>query len=407
MTGGVDTETRALRGALEFAVLIGDELTKRKQGALVPKELRRWFGTARIPNAALGRLRRAVEADDAFRELLGASAVEDLVDPIGLLWLQRPPGWHDELARLLAARADERDEHDLRATVRREEKRRIAAEQAAVRTRVDLAARVDAIAALEATIDDLRADLAKADDAVRELRAEISDLRLEARHALDRERAAVARLAAEREARATVIAGPVEPEVSSAPPGTTVDPEQLAAAARAAGELAEALAAMAAPASPDPVLAPSARRDRRRPLALPGGVIASSSAAAEFLMRSDAAVLVDGYNVAKLGWPTRNLQDQRRALLDGLENATRRFGTDVTVVFDGTTVVGAHAPRRRLLRVVWSPEGVIADDVIRDEVRRLPTSRAVVVVTNDAEIIDDVRSLGANVVPANALLAII
>jgi hypothetical protein len=57
--------------------------------------------------------------------------------------------------------------------------------------------------------------------------------------------------------------------------------------------------------------------------------------------------------------------------------------------------------------VVWSSEGVIADDVIRDEVRRLPSARAVVVVTNDAEIITDVKALGANVVPSNALLAVL
>ena len=57
--------------------------------------------------------------------------------------------------------------------------------------------------------------------------------------------------------------------------------------------------------------------------------------------------------------------------------------------------------------MVYSPEGVIADDVIRHEVRRLPTSRHVVVVTNDAEIVRDVRAAGANVVPSNALLAVL
>ncbi len=69
-------------------------------------------------------------------------------------------------------------------------------------------------------------------------------------------------------------------------------------------------------------------------------------------------------------------------------------------------IVGAHASRRRLARVVYSPSGIIADDVIRDETRRLPTSRPVVVVTNDAEIVRDVRADGANVVPSNALIAI-
>ena len=115
--------------------------------------------------------------------------------------------------------------------------------------------------------------------------------------------------------------------------------------------------------------------------------------------------MVDGYNVAMLGWPAERLEEQRRRLLDGLENLARRYGTDVTVIFDGSTVVGAHADRRRMVRVAYSPEGVTADDVIRDEVRRLPARRAVVVVTNDAEIVRDVRADGANVVPSNALLA--
>ena len=56
------------------------------------------------------------------------------------------------------------------------------------------------------------------------------------------------------------------------------------------------------------------------------------------------------------------------------------------------------------VRTCW-PEGVIADDVIRYEVRRLRTARPVVVVTNDAEIVADVKALVANVVPSNALIA--
>jgi hypothetical protein len=36
----------------------------------------------------------------------------------------------------------------------------------------------------------------------------------------------------------------------------------------------------------------------------------------------------------------------------------------------------------------------------------LPATRAVVVVTNDAEIVADVKALGANVLPSNALIAV-
>jgi predicted RNA-binding protein with PIN domain len=259
-------------------------------------------------------------------------------------------------------------------------------------------------------VEGLRADVVKAEDEAAELRAELVDLRIEARHARDREAAAKARLAAALpgpsmlDGRSSEATNPVEeapPPVAAERAG--IDPAAVVDLARATHELAGRLEALL----PSEASRADRRAETRAPLRLPGGVIASSAEAAEFLLRSDAAVLVDGYNVAKLAWPSRSLEGQRNHLLDAVENLARRFGSDLTVVFDGANVVGSHAGRRRLVRVVWSPEGVIADDVIRDEVRRLPTARAVVVVTNDAEIVADVKALGANVVPSNALLAVL
>jgi predicted RNA-binding protein with PIN domain len=45
--------------------------------------------------------------------------------------------------------------------------------------------------------------------------------------------------------------------------------------------------------------------------------------------------------------------------------------------------------------------------VIRDEVRRLPATRQVVVVTNDQQIVRDVRAMGANTISSDQLLALI
>ena len=56
---------------------------------------------------------------------------------------------------------------------------------------------------------------------------------------------------------------------------------------------------------------------------------------------------------------------------------------------------------------MYSPAGVIADDVIRDEVQRLPATRAVVVVTNDREIVRDVRAMGANTMTSDQLGALL
>ena len=55
---------------------------------------------------------------------------------------------------------------------------------------------------------------------------------------------------------------------------------------------------------------------------------------------------------------------------------------------------------------MFSPEGTIADDVIRDEVGRLPASRHVVVVTNDQEIVTDVKAMGANTLSSDQLIAL-
>jgi predicted RNA-binding protein with PIN domain len=395
-------EHRDLRSAIEFAVLVAEEANKGKRSLPAPAELRARFGGGRIPTGALGRLRRAIEADEVFRERIAAGAVPELVDPIGMLWLQRPTGWEDEVDRLLAARAEQERDADLRTALRRADRRRVAAEQVAARSRAELIERDASLAEVRARLDETLADLAKADEALAELRAELIDVRNEARHARDREAALRARL----EARPETPAAPAPPAADPAPPA--VDLAEVSAVAAAVRDLGDRLDAVVAAAEAVPVdetrPAPSARR---RALRLPGGVIATSAAAAEFLLRSGAAVVVDGYNVAMLGWPGAGLEDQRRRLLDALENAARRFGADVTVVFDGASVVGAHTDRRRMVRVAWSPAGVTADDVIRDEVRRLPVGRPVVVVTNDAEIVADVRSLGANVVPSNALLAVV
>ena len=406
MSDPASIEHRYLRSAVEFAVAMGVEIAKRRVAITVPRELRAVSSKSRIPTGSLGRLRRAIDGDDRFRAAIAAGALPELVDPIGILWLQRPDGWQEHIERLVTDMAAEEADADLSTALRREEKRRRAAEQVAVRLRADLVERDAVIGVHQSDADSLRADVVKAEDEVAALRAELVDLRIEARHARDREAAAKAKLAAALDFPA--VAGDRSPEGvadgrdrSSERRG--VDPVAVSDVARAARELAgrlEALLPSEAPEMPT-------RSDARQPLRLPGGVIASSAEAAEFLLRSDAAVLVDGYNVAKLAWPSRSLDTQRTQLLDALENVARRFTSDITIVFDGASVVGAHATRRRLVRVVWSPEGVIADDVIRDEVRRLPSARAVVVVTNDAEIVADVKALGANVVASNALIAVL
>ncbi len=402
-----DIEHKHLRSALEFAVLMSSEGQKRKPTLPYPKELKPFFNKPRLPSAALGRLRRVIDNDPVFRSRLAAGALPELVDEIGRLWLEHRDGW-DDTARELAAQIDaDAESGDLRSQLRRAEKRRDAAEQVAARTRAELLQRNEFVEMQTTEVDELRAEVAKAGELLAEMKTELTDVRMEIRHARDREVAAVAKAqSAEDQLRsAQRQPAPVKaPEPVQAPDHH----DDIAAAAEVARLLAAQLETLLVSNDEDSADSTQrARRTRRTALALPGGVIASSGEAAQFLARSDAQFIIDGYNVAKLGWPNRPLEQQRDVFLDAVENLARRFGTDITVVFDGASIVGAHASRRRLARVVYSPEGTIADDVIRDEVQRIPANHAVVVVTNDAEIVRDVRADGANVIPSNALLAVL
>jgi predicted RNA-binding protein with PIN domain len=258
----------------------------------------------------------------------------------------------------------------------------------------------------DAVIDGLRSDLVKLTETIDELRAQLTDTRLEARHARDREAAALAKLTAAIGARDEAIAAQgaaehVRDHVLADRSALAAERSELARLAASASALADQLAALATPAVPG-----KPKETKRKAMPLPGGVLGGSQTAAEYLLRSGASVLVDGYNVAKLAWPDLDCAGQRVVLLDAIENLARRFGSDITVVFDGADVIGAAADRRRIVRVVFSPEDVIADDVIRDEVRRLPATRQVVVVTNDQQIIRDVRAMGANTISSDQLLAL-
>jgi rRNA-processing protein FCF1 len=407
---GATIEHRYLRSALQFAVTMAAEWSRQRHPTRPPAALKPYLKMARLPTGALGAVRRTIEADDAFRERVAEAAVPEVVDEIGMLWLRRPEGWLARVGELVTAAVAAAEAEAAVADHRREQRRREAAEQAVARSRADLLELQDRLGALIAELDAARAESAALADTVDTLRAELAAARTEARHANDRAAAAAEkldRLRSERDdaRQQTDEALGVRDEALADRAASNAEVARLAALAAAAQALADELAELGTP-TVDSETRRAIRTARRRALALPGGVVNDSSAATEFLLRSGATVLVDGYNVAKLQWPHVELADQRRVLLDAAENTARRFGADLTVVFDGADVVGATGDPRRLVRVVYSPEGITADDVIRAEVSRLPPHRQVVVVTNDAAIIRDVRQQGANTVSSDRFAAV-
>jgi predicted RNA-binding protein with PIN domain len=117
-----------------------------------------------------------------------------------------------------------------------------------------------------------------------------------------------------------------------------------------------------------------------------------------------AHMIVDGYNVTKATWPELSLEKQRDRLLGGLAPLVARSGAEVTVVFDAAEKKERPLVNRpRGVRVLFSPHGVIADDIIRELVAAEPQGRPVVVVSSDQEVARDVVRSGARVAGASAL----
>lgn len=116
-------------------------------------------------------------------------------------------------------------------------------------------------------------------------------------------------------------------------------------------------------------------------------------------------LLVDGYNVSRSAWPSSPLEAQRIRLAGLVGALVARTGAETTLVFDAqhtTEPPPTQVPRG--VKVVFSPYGVIADDVIVEYVEAEPRGRTVVVVTDDAELAERTRRAGSRVVRAAALL---
>jgi hypothetical protein len=119
-----------------------------------------------------------------------------------------------------------------------------------------------------------------------------------------------------------------------------------------------------------------------------------------------AHLIVDGYNVSKSGYPDLTLAQQRERLVRQLAALSSRTSAEVTVVFDGAAVA-VPAPPGRGIRVLFSPPGVIADDVIRDLVAAEPFGRVVLVVSSDREVAEGVRRRGARTAGSDVLLGLL
>jgi predicted RNA-binding protein with PIN domain len=184
--------------------------------------------------------------------------------------------------------------------------------------------------------------------------------------------------------------------------------ELVTAMAEARSALDRADDAIARTAKSRSAGASSSEASGRERVRLPRGLtVREADGVRHLLSVAGMAAFVDGYNVAKLGWPNDDLATQRERLNDLLDELATRHGTDLRVIYDGTdSTPGARVRggRRRRVDIEFSPPGVIADDTIVERIQAVPADRTVLLVTSDAALTRRCERLGANVVASAVFL---
>ena len=398
----------------------------------LPPALRGVAGFAPQRRARLGAaaLSSALESDEEFRERIGAqvaartsydvAALEpaaaqapgDAVELAAVAWLSRPEGWED-VVRATSEHVHERPE-------------------AAERDAAELARLRDKLADAEQALRDLRirsrtqAEEYKTENA--SLRRKLGESRAAERAARDEaaeQEKAVEEVRAQASARSAAQdkelrrlrdrVTQLEAEATADRRAARSDRDEATLRARllldtvldAASGLRRELALPSVDGAPgDRVETALTQVAEARAASAPG--TASPAALERVLALPRARLIVDGYNVSKTAWPTSSLEAQRIRLLGGLAPLVARLGVETTVVFDAAGASARTvAPAPRGVKVVFSPEGVIADDVIRDLVAAEPQGRVVVVVSSDQEVATDVARAGARSHPATALVGLL
>ncbi len=115
-------------------------------------------------------------------------------------------------------------------------------------------------------------------------------------------------------------------------------------------------------------------------------------------------ILIDGHNlIGHLADISLSDPDDEEQLVERLAGYRRRHRSQITVVFDAGPrgAPGRPAEQRRAgVGIVYARVGRGADDTICALVRRARDRRGWRVVTSDRALQDEVRRLGATVIPA-------
>jgi predicted RNA-binding protein with PIN domain len=397
----------------------------------VPGPLRRAaaFTPQRRARIAGEQILDQLRDDDTFRERVGVQArvrqaevADQLADGLAttetaaLAFLLRSDGWESLVSAATGADAEQGEREQDRATVEIESlRRRLDAavdEQASVRR-----AAKEELAGAKAEIADLRRKLGESRNRARGAQGELDRLAAESLDRITRLEAQLAAAVSESKRLKAQVAA-IEADLARSQRAVRAGREEGTLRARLlldtllqAGQgLRQELALPVVSGSPaDRVEAHLAETGARESSATGSLAPDDPALVRELLALPQVHLVVDGYNVTRAEWDDVTLEVQRNRLLAGLGPLGARSGAEITVVFDGANAeIRPKVQQPRGVRVLFSPVGVLADDVIRDLVEAEPAGRPVVVVTSDQAIVRDVlRKPGVRVVGSRAVVRLL
>ncbi len=153
---------------------------------------------------------------------------------------------------------------------------------------------------------------------------------------------------------------------------------------------------------------PGARRysgRKRREIDVPSDILEDEVAVAKFVVSSpDVVLLVDGDSVAKLGWPSLPVAQQRDALVTYLADLSTTSGAAPDVVFDGRIGDDQSLPASRAVRIRLSTPPTEPAAALDELVDAYPEQWPIALVTDDPELAASADERGAAVLNNGQLL---
>lgn len=143
---------------------------------------------------------------------------------------------------------------------------------------------------------------------------------------------------------------------------------------------------------------------QRRQIEIPADILDDELAVAQYVVSSpDVVLLVDGDSVAKLGWPSLTVPEQRDALVAYLADLSASSGAAPDVVFDGR--IGDEAlPTSRAVRIRLSTPPIEPAAALHELVDAYPDQWPIALVTDDDSLAGSAAERGATVLNNGQLL---